>query len=336
MALVAEMTAVVLDGFGGPEVLKPAKVERPRPGPGEVLIEVHAAGVNRPDVLQRMGAYPPPSGAPAWPGLEVAGLVAELGEGVDRFAEGEPVMALLPGGGYAEFAVAPAGSVLPVPAGVSMVEAAAMPETFFTVWHNVIERGGLMAGETLLVHGGSSGIGTTAIQLARARNARVVATAGSAEKCARLVELGADRAVDYHTQDFVEVVREATGGRGADVILDMVGGDYLARNLKAAAADARIVQIAFLRGQKAELDIALLMARRITVTGSTLRARDAAFKAGIAQAIETHVWPLVEEGRVRPIIDRTFPLEQAADAHRAIDADHFGKIVLTTARHADR
>ena len=193
-----------------------------------------------------------------------------------------------------------------------------------------------MAGETLLVHGGSSGIGTTAIQLARARNARVVATAGSAEKCARLVELGADRAVDYHTQDFVEVVREATGGRGADVILDMVGGDYLARNLKAAAADARIVQIAFLRGQKAELDIALLMARRITVTGSTLRARDAAFKAGIAQAIETHVWPLVEEGRVRPIIDRTFPLEQAADAHRAIDADHFGKIVLTTARHADR
>jgi len=336
MALVAEMTAVVLDGFGGPEVLKPAKVARPRPGPGEVLIEVQAAGVNRPDVLQRMGAYPPPSGAPAWPGLEVAGLVAELGEGVDRFAEGEPVLALLPGGGYAEFAVAPAGSVLPVPAGVSMVEAAAMPETFFTVWHNVIERGGLMAGETLLVHGGSSGIGTTAIQLARARNARVVATAGSAEKCARLVELGADRAVDYHTQDFVEVVREATGGRGADVILDMVGGDYLARNLKAAAADARIVQIAFLRGQKAELDIALLMARRITVTGSTLRARDAAFKAGIAQAIETHVWPLVEEGRVRPIIDRTFPLEQAADAHRAIDADHFGKIVLTTARHADR
>ena len=221
MALVAEMTAVVLDGFGGPEVLKPAKVARPRPGPGEVLIEVQAAGVNRPDVLQRMGAYPPPSGAPAWPGLEVAGLVAELGEGVDRFAEGEPVLALLPGGGYAEFAVAPAGSVLPVPAGVSMVEAAAMPETFFTVWHNVIERGGLMAGETLLVHGGSSGIGTTAIQLARARNARVVATAGSAEKCARLVELGADRAVDYHTQDFVEVVREATGGRGADVILDI-------------------------------------------------------------------------------------------------------------------
>ncbi|UHD45118.1 NAD(P)H-quinone oxidoreductase [Aureimonas altamirensis] len=336
MALVAEMTAVVLDGFGGPEVLKPAKVERPRPGPGEVLIEVQAAGVNRPDVLQRMGAYPPPSGAPAWPGLEVAGLVAELGEGVDRFAEGEPVMALLPGGGYAEFAVAPAGSVLHLPAGVSMVEAAAMPETFFTVWHNVIERGGLMAGETLLVHGGSSGIGTTAIQLARARNARVVATAGSPEKCARLVELGVDRAVDYHTQDFVEVVREATGGRGADVILDMVGGDYLARNLQAAAADARIVQIAFLRGQKAELDIGLLMARRITVTGSTLRARDAGFKAGIAQAIETHVWPLVEEGRVRPIIDRTFPLEQAADAHRAIDADHFGKIVLTTARHADR
>lgn len=329
------MTAVVLDGFGGPEVLKAAKVARPRPGPGEILIEVQAAGVNRPDVLQRKGAYPPPSGAPAWPGLEVAGTVAELGEGVDRFAVGEPVMALLPGGGYAEYAVAPAGSVLPVPAGVSMVEAAAMPETFFTVWHNVIERGGLMAGETLLVHGGSSGIGTTAIQLARARNARVVATAGSAEKCARLVDLGADRAVDYHTEDFVEVVREATGGRGADVILDMVGGDYLARNLKAAAADARIVQIAFLRGQKAELDIGLLMARRITVTGSTLRARDAGFKAAIAQAIETHVWPLVEEGRVRPVIDRTFPLERAAEAHRAIDADHFGKIVLTTAQHAD-
>ena len=329
------MTAVVLDGFGGPEVLKAAKVARPRPGPGEILIEVQAAGVNRPDVLQRKGAYPPPSGAPAWPGLEVAGTVAELGEGVDRFAVGEPVMALLPGGGYAEYAVAPAGSVLPVPAGVSMVEAAAMPETFFTVWHNVIERGGLMAGETLLVHGGSSGIGTTAIQLARARTARVVATAGSAEKCARLVDLGADRAVDYHTEDFVEVVREATGGRGADVILDMVGGDYLARNLKAAAADARIVQIAFLRGQKAELDIGLLMARRITVTGSSLRARDEGFKAAIAQAIETHVWPLVEEGRVRPVIDRTFPLEQAAEAHRAIDADHFGKIVLTTAQHAD-
>ena len=332
---MAEMTAVVLDGFGGPEVLKADKVARPRPGQGEILIEVQAAGVNRPDVLQRKGAYPPPNGAPAWPGLEVAGTVAELGEGVDGHVVGESVMALLPGGGYAEFAVAPAGSVLPVPAGVSMVEAAAMPETFFTVWHNVIERGGLMAGETLLVHGGASGIGTTAIQLARARNARVVATAGSAEKCARLVELGADRAVNYHTEDFVEIVREATGGRGADVILDMVGGDYLARNLKAAAADARIVQIAFLRGQKAELDIGLLMAKRITVTGSTLRARDAAFKAGIAQAIETHVWPLVEEGRVRPVIDRTFPLEEAAQAHRAIDADHFGKIVLTTARHAD-
>lgn len=329
------MTAVVLDGFGGPEVLKAARVARPRPGPGEILIEVQAAGVNRPDVLQRKGAYPPPSGAPAWPGLEVAGTVAELGADVDRFTVGDPVMALLPGGGYAEFAVAPAGSVLPVPAGVSMVEAAAMPETFFTVWHNVIERGGLMAGETLLVHGGASGIGTTAIQLARARNAKVVATAGSAEKCARLLDLGADRAVDYHNEDFVEVVREATGGRGADVILDMVGGDYLARNLKAAAADARIVQIAFLRGQKAELDIGLLMARRVTVTGSTLRARDAGFKAGIAKAIETHVWPLVEEGRVRPVIDRSFPLEEAADAHRAIDDDHFGKIVLTTARHAD-
>ena len=335
MTLPARMTAIVIRAPGGPEMLVPEQRPMPEPGPGEILIKVAAAGVNRPDVRQRQGSYPPPKGATDIPGLEVAGEVAALGADVKRWKLGDKVCALVSGGGYAQYCLADEGSALPVPAGLSMVEAAAMPETFFTVWHNVIERGGLMAGETLLVHGGSSGIGTTAIQLARARNARVVATAGSAEKCARLVDLGADRAVDYHTEDFVEVVREATGGRGADVILDMVGGDYLARNLKAAAADARIVQIAFLRGQKAELDIGLLMARRITVTGSTLRARDAGFKAAIAQAIETHVWPLVEEGRVRPVIDRTFPLEQAAEAHRAIDADNFGKIVLTTAQHAD-
>ncbi|WP_062228682.1 NAD(P)H-quinone oxidoreductase [Aureimonas frigidaquae] len=325
------MKIVMIRQFGGPEGL--VVEDRPRliPGEGDVSIAVHAAGVNRPDVLQRLGHYPPPAGAPDWPGLEVAGTVDAVGSAVTNVRVGDRVMALLSGGGYAEQALAPAGSVLPVPANLSMVEAAAIPETFFTVWHNVIERGRLMAGETLLVHGGASGIGTVAIQLARARGARVLATAGTAEKCRRLLELGADGAVNYREEDFVEAVMGATGGAGADVILDMVGGDYLERNMRCVAEDGRIVQIAHLRGKTAQLDINRLMVRRITVTGSTLRARDASVKAAIADAIRAHVLPLVEVGQMRPIIDVVFPLEQAAEAHRAMDEDHFGKVVLVTA-----
>lgn len=325
------MKIVMIRQFGGPEGL--VVEDRPRliPGEGDVSIAVHAAGVNRPDVLQRLGHYPPPAGAPDWPGLEVAGIVDAVGSAVTNVRVGDRVMALLSGGGYAEQALAPAGSVLPVPANLSMVEAAAIPETFFTVWHNVIERGRLMAGETLLVHGGASGIGTVAIQLARARGARVLATAGTAEKCRRLLELGADGAVNYREEDFVDAVMGATGGAGADVILDMVGGDYLERNMRCVAEDGRIVQIAHLRGKTAQLDINRLMVRRITVTGSTLRARDASVKAAIADAIRAHVLPLVEVGQMRPIIDVVFPLEQAAEAHRAMDEDHFGKVVLVTA-----
>ncbi|KAA0972415.1 NAD(P)H-quinone oxidoreductase [Aureimonas fodinaquatilis] len=328
----AEMSVVMFDGFGGPELLKTSRRPVPKPGPGQILIEVHAAGVNRPDIIQRKGHYPPPPGAPEWPGLEVAGFVAAIGEDVERHAVGDRVMALLPGGGYAEYALASAGCVLPVPSRLSMVEAAAIPETFFTVWSNVIERGGLMAGESMLVHGGASGIGTVAVQIARSRMARVFATAGSDEKCNALIRLGADRAINYHTQDFVQVVMDATGERGVDVILDMIGGDYVPRNLKAAALDGRIVQIAYLRGQKAEVNLAMVMSKRLVLTGSTLRARDDEFKAGIAVALETNVWPLLEESTVWPVVDTVYALEDAASAHRHMDRDHFGKIVLVTAR----
>ena len=332
MRVPETMTAVVLRGAGGPEVLVPEARPVPRPGPGQILVEVHAAGVNRPDVLQRMGAYPPPAGAPDWPGLEVAGRVAALGEGAGRFAVGDAVMALLPGGGYAEYAVVAEDNALPVPAGLSLVEAAGVPETFFTVWHNVFQRGGLVAGERFLVHGGTSGIGTTAIQLARRFGAEVFVTAGGAAKCAAAIKLGAAHAINYREGDFVAAIATATDGRGIDVILDMVGGDYTARNLKIAAEDGRIVQIAFLQGQKVEIDLQPIMTKRLTLTGSTLRARTVAFKASIARELEAKVWPLLADGSVRPLVDTTYALEDAAEAHRHMDVDHIGKIILTTRR----
>jgi NADPH2:quinone reductase len=320
------MKCIEIASPGGPEVLKPGARPIPSPGPGEVLIEVHAAGVNRPDVLQRKGMYPAPPGASDVPGLEVAGIVAELGEDVTTWSEGDHVCALVPGGGYAEACVAHESTCLPMPDDFSFVQAAAMPETYFTVWSNVFERGRLAPGETLLVQGGSSGIGTTAIQLARAFGHRVFATAGSPEKCAACKELGAERAINYRTEDFVEVVKQATNGRGVDVILDMVAGDYLPREVQALAEDGRIVLIAFLGGAKATLDFGFLMRRRLSITGSTLRARDVAFKASVARQLRDRVWPL----RVAPVIHATFPLEDAAKAHALMESGaHIGKIVLT-------
>jgi NADPH2:quinone reductase len=297
----------------------------------DILIRVRAAGVNRPDVLQRKGVYPPPEGASPLPGLEVAGDVAVLGGKVSGFAVGDVVTALLAGGGYAEYAVAPAGQCLPVPRGLSYTEAASLPETFFTVWSNLFDRARLRAEETLLVHGGTSGIGITAIQLAAAFGARVLATAGSAEKCAACLRLGATQAINYREEDFVTATRDATRGKGADVILDMVGGDYVARNIKACAADGRIVQIAFLGGSKVTLDLMALMRNRITFTGSTLRPREPAFKAAIAVALRQKVWPLLERGRIRPVVDSVFPLADAAKAHARMESSqHIGKIVLET------
>ncbi len=325
-----EMTYVRIDGFGGPEVLKPARMSVPTPRPGEVLIKVAAAGINRPDVFQRKGGYPPPPGASDVPGLEVAGEVAALGEGAERYRVGDSVCALVASGGYAEWCTAPEPQVLPVPKGLSMVEAAALPETFFTVWTNVFDRGRLVAGETFLVHGGSSGIGTTAIQLAHARGAKVIATVGSPEKQRACEALGAFRAIDYRAQDFVAVVKEVTGGKGADLILDMVGGDYVARNLEAAAVEGRIVQIAWLHGPKVTADFTRLMIKRLTWTGSTLRPRPIEAKAAIARALEREVWPLIEAGKVKPLIHATFPLAEAAKAHALMEeSSHIGKIVLT-------
>jgi NADPH2:quinone reductase len=294
-----------------------------------VLIAVKAAGVNRPDVLQRLGVYPPPKGASDLLGLEVAGHVVARGPGAERFKDGDAVCALTNGGGYAEFCVAPESATLPVPEGLSLVEAAALPETVFTVWHNVFERGGLRPGEWLLVHGGASGIGTTAIQLGKLFGANVLVTAGTAEKTHACEQLGADRAINYHSEDFVEAVKEATEGHGADVILDMVGGDYIERDLRAAALDGRIVQIAFLKGSKVEIDLMRLMMRRLTLTGSTLRAQSAESKARMARAIEEKVWPLIAMSKFKPVIDSTFKLTDAAAAHARIDdPDHIGKIVL--------
>jgi putative PIG3 family NAD(P)H quinone oxidoreductase len=324
------MIAIEISHPGEPDVLVP--VERPRPAPaaGEVLIKVAAAGVNRPDVFQRRGRYPPPPGASDIPGLEVSGIVDELGADVRDFHVGDAVCALVAGGGYAEYCAAPAPQCLPAPRGLDLVSAGAIPETFFTVWTNVFERGRLQAGESLLVHGGSSGIGTAAIQLARARGARVLATAGSPEKCAACERLGAERAIDYRREDFLAVVRELTGGRGVDVVLDMVGGDYFARNIDALALDGRLVEIATLHGVKAELNIPTIMQRRLTITGSTLRARPVADKGAIARAVHQHVWPLIESGAVKPVIYATFPLRAAADAHRMMESSvHIGKLVLT-------
>jgi putative PIG3 family NAD(P)H quinone oxidoreductase len=329
-AVPATMTAIAIGEPGGPEVLKPEERPVPAPGEREVLVKVAAAGVNRPDVLQRKGLYPPPKGASDIPGLEIAGTVVAAGPGVERFAVGQSVTALVAGGGYAEYCPVHETNALAVPGDLSMVEAAAIPETFFTVWSNVFERGQLKPGEVLLVHGGSSGIGTTAIMLARALGSLVIATVGSAEKCALCERLGAARAVNYHEEDFVAVVNEVTDGHGADVILDMVGGDYIERNYAAAAVEGRIVQIAFLRGAKAEVDFLRVMLKRLTHTGSTLRARDVAFKAGIAKALEARVWPLIEAGTVRPVIDSTYPAEEAAKAHARMETNaHMGKIVLT-------
>ncbi|MDP2122290.1 MAG: NAD(P)H-quinone oxidoreductase [Hoeflea sp.] len=323
------MRAVEIREPGGPEVLQITTRERPVPKEREVLVRVLAAGINRPDCLQRQGAYPPPPGASDIPGLEIAGEVVAAGAAVTRFKPGDRVCALVPGGGYAEFCCVDETNALPAPGGLTMTEAAALPETFFTVWHNVFQRGGLKAGETFLVHGGTSGIGTTAIQLAKAFGARVLATAGSEAKCAAMRDLGADVAINYRESDFVDAVREATGGKGVDLILDMVGGDYINRNYKAAAVEGRIVQIAFLKGRQAEVDFSLLMMKRLTHTGSTLRARDIAFKAKIADELRQHVWPLLSERKVLPVMDSIFPMEQASAAHQRMeDGDHIGKIVL--------
>jgi putative PIG3 family NAD(P)H quinone oxidoreductase len=331
-SLPETMTVVAISEPGGPLVLKPERRPVPHPGPGEILIRVRAAGVNRPDVLQRQGAYPPPPGASDLPGLEASGEVAAVGDGVQRWRSGDKVTALTPGGGYAEYVVVHETNALPIPHGFTFTEAAAIPETYFTVWHNVFERGALKSGETLLVHGGSSGIGTTAIQLAHARGAYVVTTAGSADKCEACLRLGADRAINYGEEDFVTAVKEATDGRGADVILDMVGGDYISRNYEAAAVDGRIVQIAFLGGPKATADFSRLMIKRLVHTGSTLRPRTVEFKAHIASELERHVWPLLAERRVAPVMDMILPLREAWRAHeRMEEGANIGKIVLDVA-----
>lgn len=328
-ALPANMTAIGIKASGGPEMLVPEQRAVPVPTEGEILVKVAAAGVNRPDVMQRQGLYPPPPGAPDIPGLEIAGEIVALGSGVKRWKLGDRVMALVIGGGYAEYCLAHEGHALPVGT-LSMIEAAAVPETFFTVWHNVFERGQLKAGETLLVHGGSSGIGTTAIQLAKQFGAKVIVTAGSEEKCAACRELGADTAVNYKTEDFVAATKAATGGKGADVILDMVGGAYIARNYEAAAVEGRIVQIAFQASPKAEVNFMRLMLKRLHHTGSTLRSRSVADKAAIARAVEDKALPLLASGKIKPLIYKTFPLDEAASAHALMESSaHIGKIVLT-------
>jgi putative PIG3 family NAD(P)H quinone oxidoreductase len=324
------MLAIEIKRPGGPEVLKPTTYPTPEPGPGQILIKVAAAGVNRPDVAQRMGNYPPPPGHSPLPGLEVAGEVVALGAGVQRWRIADRVCALVNGGGYSAYCLAEDSVALPLPAGLDMVTAAGVPETFFTVWNNVFERGRLRRGECFLVHGGSSGIGTTAIQLAKAFGAQVIATAGSPRKVRACEQLGADRAIEYRREDFVAIVREVTAGKGADVILDMVGGDYTERNIAAAAEDGRIVQIATLAGAEVKVNIARLMMKRLTLTGSTLRPRMREVKARFARALEEQVWPLIEAGKVKVILDSTFPLTDAAAAHRRLEAgEHIGKIVLT-------
>ena len=328
-ALPAEMTFIRIDRPGPPEVLVPDRMPVPQPGAGEVLIKVAAAGINRPDVLQRQGGYPPPPGASDVPGLEVAGEVVAIGAGVDRWRVGDAVMALVSSGGYAEYCTAPAPQVLPVPAGLGMVEAGGIPETFFTVWTNVFDRGRLQPGESFLVHGGSSGIGTTAIQLAHAFGSTVFATVGGPDKQRACLELGAKRAIDYRNEDFVEIVKAETGGKGVDVILDMVGGPYVERNLQALAVEGRMVQIAWLQGPKVQANFMQLMLKRLTWTGSTLRPRSVAQKGEIAAALEAKVLPLLAAGKVKPLIHQTFPLAEAAAAHALMESStHIGKIVL--------
>ncbi|MDX2289909.1 MAG: NAD(P)H-quinone oxidoreductase [Hyphomicrobiaceae bacterium] len=324
------MTAILIKGKGGPEVLTADTVATPAPGPGQVLVKVAAAGVNRPDVMQREGTYPAPKGHSEIPGLEVAGTIAALGSGATRFSLGDPVMALVNGGGYATYCVADEPSCLAVPAGLTMNEAAGVPETFFTVWHNVFERAHLAAGEWFMVHGGTSGIGVTAIQLAKAFGAKVIATAGSPEKCAACARLGADVVVNYREQDFLEVVKEATAKRGVDVILDMVGGDYIAKNIACLADDGRMVNIAYQKGAKAEVDFLRVMLKRLTITGSTLRIRPTEVKGRIARGLEEYVLPMLVDGRVKVVVDSTFALAEAGKAHARIDGgQHIGKIILT-------
>ncbi len=324
------MTVIAIREAGGPDVLTPELRPLPQPAAGEILVKVAAAGVNRPDVMQRMGLYPPPQGATDIPGLEIAGEVVSCGTEVTRWKNGDLVMALVVGGGYAQYCPAHESLALPLPQTLSPIEAAAIPETFFTVWHNVFERGRLKAGETLLVHGGSSGIGTTAIQLAKAFGARVITTAGSPEKCTACIKLGADVAVNYKNEDFVAATKAATGERGADVVLDMIGGEYIDRNYDAAAVEGRVVQIAFQASPRASVDFRRLMFKRLVHTGSTLRARAIADKAAIAQAIETRVLPLIAAGAIKPVIDSTFKLKDAAAAHARMEgSQHIGKIVLT-------
>jgi putative PIG3 family NAD(P)H quinone oxidoreductase len=326
------MRAVAIREPGGPDVLTIVERSVPTPGEHEILVAVAAAGVNRPDVMQRQGHYPPPPGAPDIPGLEISGVVARLGSGARRFKEGDSVVALVPGGGYAEFCAVHESTALPLPEPLTLVEGAGVPETTFTVWQNVFQRGSLRPGEWLLVHGGTSGIGTTAIQLAKAFGAFVVATAGSDAKCRAAERLGADAAINYKSVDFAEAVREATRGHGADVILDMVGGDYLERNIAAAADEGRIVQISTLGGAVTKIDLRRVMHKRLTLTGSTLRNRPIAFKAELARSLAETVWPIIAKGRYKPVIDKLFPLEEVVEAHRRIDSgEHIGKIILTVA-----
>ncbi len=330
MSIASSMRAIEISQPGAPDVLKPGTRPTPKPADGEVLIQVAAAGVNRPDVAQRQGRYPPPPGASDIPGLEVSGTIVALGASVTQWRTGDAVCALVSGGGYAEYCAAPAGQCLPVPRGLSLSDAASLPETFFTVWVNVFDRGRLANGETLLVQGGSSGIGVAAIQIAKALGHRVFVTAGSPEKCAACERLGADRAIDYKTEDFVEVIERETSGRGVDVILDMVGGDYLARELKCLAEEGRVSLIASLGGAKGTVFIPELTRKRLTITGSTLRPRPVEYKAEVARSLRERVWPLIEAGRIKPVIHARFPLDQASQAHALMESGtHIGKIVLT-------
>jgi NADPH2:quinone reductase len=329
VSLPGTMGVIEIEQPGGPEVLRLAAMAVPRPGRGELLVKVKAAGVNRPDVLQRKGAYPPPPGAPSTPGLEIAGSIVAKGDAANRFSAGDDICGLVPGGGYAEYCLIAEANAMPVPKGLSLIEAAAVPETFMTVWTNVFERGRLKKGETFLVHGGSSGIGTTAIMLAGAFGALVFATAGSDEKCLACENLGAKHAINYRTRDFAEEAMRLTEGRGIDVILDMVGGSYVEKNIRIAARDGRIISISFLGGSKVEIDLLPMMIKRLTLTGSTLRPRSIEEKASICRALENNVWPLLEKGTFKPQIYRTFPLSAARDAHALMESsEHIGKIVL--------
>ncbi|HEY8928500.1 MAG TPA: NAD(P)H-quinone oxidoreductase [Mucilaginibacter sp.] len=324
------MKAIITTQPGGPEVLQPAERPKPSCGPGEVLIKVRSAGINRPDVYQRKGNYPPPAGAPAdIPGLEIAGIITEVGEDVSRWKIGDNVCALVIGGGYAEYCAAAEGQCLPIPAGFSFEEAASLPETFFTVWSNVFDRGQLSEGESLLVHGGSGGIGVTAIQMASALGHTVYATAGSNEKCRFCEQLGAVRGINYKTEQFADVIKQTTGGKGVDVILDMIGGDYMAGNLESLANEGRLVFINTMQGKMANVDLSIIMRKRLNITGSMLRPREISFKMAIAKNLEKHIWPLLASGKIKPIIYKTFPADQAAEAHRLMESsEHKGKIIL--------